>query len=461
VKKLFNKKIPTILGIILILLGIFLTTFILKNQTTFKSKALNSQEPQNVKITNITDASFTVTYQTDAQATGSISYGDDKKLGESELEDVDKEKKSFSPKKIHSVSIKKLIPSTKYYLTVISGSSTFLNNGSPFEITTGPDISSASAKSDLASAQQNIIKGKIVLPDGNAPSEALVYLNAENSQLLSSTVTKDGEFSFLLKDLRTDDLFSYFNIDNNTVFKIFATDGSLKSTALASLNQANTIPTITLSNDYDFAQKVSPVASKTAELSSGFPSIIPLKEKPKLEIINPKENQSFADLKPQFRGTSLPNEKVEIIIHSDEQITAQVTADSNGNWTYKPSVNLSPGAHTITIKTRDSSGILTTIMQPFTVFAAETQASGFATPSATPTVIPAQRITPTLTLTPTIAMLIPAVSPTPTFIFIPAGSNQELPPTGDSRIIFVTIITAIATTAAGVVLFLLTRILPL
>ncbi len=457
-KKLFNKKILTILGIILVLIGIPFITFILKSQTVFKSRASDSQSPQNVKITNISDRSFTITYQTELPSTGSISYGNDKKLGESELEDLDKEKGSFSSRKTHSISVKKLMPTTKYYLTIISGSSTFLNNGVPFEATTGPDISSASAK-------QAAIKGKIVLPDGNAPPEALVYLNAENSQLLSSTITKDGEFSFSLKELRTDDLSSYFNANGDTIFKIVVTNGSLKSVTSASLNQSGSLPTITLSNDYNFIQEVSPIASKSAE-PSGFPSIVLPSKNSKPEIINPKDNQSFDSQKPQFRGTSLPNEKVEIIIHSAEEITTQVTADSNGNWTYKPSANLSPGVHTITIKTRDSSGILTTIMRSFTVFAAETQVPT-ATPSAIPTVAPTPKIKPTPTPTPiptltpspspTIVILapLPTSTPIPSPILAPIGSKGGLPPTGTPPTFL--IIGGVITAITGLALFLLTH----
>lgn len=454
-KKLFDKKIPTILGIILISLGIFLTTFITKDQTIFNSKASNSAEPKNIKMTNISDQAFTITYQTGMPTTGSISYGYDKKLGESGLEDVDKEKGSFSPKKIHSISVNKLTSATKYYLTIISGSNTYLNNGIPFEITTGPSIASPSAI-------QNNIKGKIVQPDGSIPPEALIYLSAENSQLLSSTITKDGKFSFSLKELRADDLSSYFNVTDNTVFKIVASNGSLKSTVSASLRQTDSIPMITLSNDYDFTQKISPNTSKTVEISSGFPSIAPSKKFLKLEIISPKENQSFTDRKPQFRGTSLPNEKVEIIIHSDEQISTQVTADNNGNWTYKPPENLSPGVHTITIKTRDSAGILTTIMQSFTVFAAEIT----LTPTVSP-VIPTQRVTPTLALIPTfppaggsspiIPTLIPlpTQTPTPYPTFAPIMSKGGLPPTGNSPTLL--IVGGIISTLAGFILLFFTH----
>src|SRR3990172_1297002 len=440
--KLLNRRIPTILGIIFILLGILLTTPIIKNQTMFKSSAINSQEPQNVRMTNISDQSFTVTYQTKLPSTGSISYGSDKKLGESGLEDADKQTGSFSPKKIHSISVNKLTPTTKYYLTIISGSNTFLNNGAPFEVTTGSTIASPSAN-------QNEIKGKIVLPDGSIPPEALAYLSTENSQLLSTITAKDGKFSFSLKGLRTNDLSSYLKATDSAVFKISTTDGSLNSTVLVSLNQANSIPVITQSNNYDFTQEVSADASRSAK-SLGFPLIIPSGKFLKPEILTPEENQSFTDQKPQFSGTSLPNEKVEIIIHSDEQITTQVTADGNGNWTYRPSNNLSPGVHTITIKTRDSAGILTTIMQSFTVFAAGSQISELATPSATPTVFP------------TVVILSPTVTPTslPTPTLAQVVTKGGLPPPGDPRITFVTI-SAIATTVAGIVLFLLTQKMPL
>ncbi len=432
--QLFNKKIPTLIGIGLIILGVALTTVISKNQTSLRSNASNSQEPQNIKITNATDSSFTITYQTDAPATGSISYGEDKKLAESELDDTDKEKGDFNPKKIHSMSVKKLSPSSKYFLAIISGDNTFLNNGSPFEISTGPNIASSGAK-------QNIIKGKIVLPDGNPPSEALVYLSTDNSQLLSN-ITKDGIFTFSLENLRTDDLSSYFVSNNETVLNIFVTDGSLQSTALASLNTASIIPTITLSNDYNFTQSSSPIATGSGE-SVGFPSISPVFKNSKLQILIPKKNQSLTNQKPQFSGTSLPNEKVEITIHSDEEITTQVTSDNNGNWTYKPPTNLSPGEHTITIKTRDSSGILITLMQSFTVLAAEAPISPTPIPTLTPTSVPS----------PTAIIISPTPLPSPTLA--PIESKGGLPETGSSAL-FLTI-GGIISTISGIALLLLTH----
>src|SRR3989344_5233009 len=230
--QLFNKRIPTIFVIGFIVLGIVLTTIIVRIQTNLRSSAGNSEEPKNVKITNLSDGSFTITYQTDAPTIGSVNYGNSKQLGNTQLEDLSKN--------IHSLTVAKLSPDTKYYLTIISGQNTFLNNGVPFEILSGPSIASPSAS-------KTVIKGKVILPDGNPPNEALIYLNTDNSQLLSTTIEKDGEFNFSLKELRTDDLSSYLEIDKDSILKLFVISNSLQSTVLLSGSDNYLVPTITLS----------------------------------------------------------------------------------------------------------------------------------------------------------------------------------------------------------------------
>ncbi len=434
--QLFNRRIPTIFGIGFVILAIVLTTFIVKSQTNFKSKASNSEEPRNVKITNLSDSSFTLTYQTDATTSGSVNYGQGKELGNTGLEDLDKEKGNFSSKNIHSITVKKLSPNTSYHLVIVSGQNTFLNNGTPFEIATPPTISSPSA----AKSQ---VKGKVILPDGNVPQEALVYLSAKNSQLLSTVVGKNGEFNFSLDSLRSEDLNSYFKLNDNTSLELTTISNSLKSTVFVSFSVADSIPTITLSNNYDFTNEITPIASKSAGSKSvSFPAVTAKPESLKPQILSPKKDQSFTDQQPQFRGTSLPNENVQITIHSTEQIQTQVKADSNGNWTYRPPSSLSPGAHTITIQTKDAAGILITLVQSFTVFAQGSQVSESATPSGTST----QKLTPSPTNTPTLF-------PSPTSI--PSASKGGLPPTGNSPILL--ILGGVVTTISGIVLFLLTH----
>ena len=451
--KLLNKRIPTIFGIGIVIFAIALTTFTLRSQTSLKTKASNSEEPRNVKVTNISDDSFTITYQTDVSTAGFVNFGKDRKLGSTELEDLDKEKGSLTAKNIHSITVKKLTLATKYQLVIVSGQNTFLNNGSPFEIETGPSISSPSA-------MQLEVKGKVVLPDGNPPIEAIVYLSSDNSQLLSAVVGKNGQFNFSLKSLRSEDLGSYFSAHDNTSLKLEAIGKSLKSTVSISLNNADSIPTITLSNDYDFTHELIPLASKSAEAEKtvSFPAVTIRPQSLKPQILTPKKDQSFTDQQPQFRGTSLPNAIVESIIHSDENIRTQVKADELGNWVYRPPNTLTPGTHTITIKTRDSLGILTTLVQSFTVFAQGSQVSESATPSATPT----QKVTltptriPTPIPSPTIIVAVPSPTPAPSSIptNLPIETKGGLPPTGDSPILF--IVSGIVAAVSGIALFLLT-----
>lgn len=93
-------------------------------------------------------------------------------------------------------------------------------------------------------------------------------------------------------------------------------------------------------------------------------------------LLNPTSNEQISDQTPSFEGTAKPNETVSITIHSTQAITAQVKADSTGIWSYVPTTNLAPGNHTITISSKDSSGVLKTITQTFSVLAAQAQASG-------------------------------------------------------------------------------------
>ena len=237
----------------------------------------------------------------------------------------------------------------------------------------------------------------------------------------------------------TQDFSSYFTISDETVFRLLAIgEDSLISNARFNISESTTLPTITLGNDYDFTQSNLPTASASA--STGFSSLTAQESAtgkiPKINI--PENNQTFTDSQPKFSGTALPSSTVEITIHSDDNIKAQVTTDAYGNWSFRPQSPLSPGGHTITIIARDASGILKTITQSFTVFAAGTQVNESATPSATPLTTPTSIpvSTPTPTSIPTIApkiILSPTLGPIATItpVILPIS-----PPGNSTPVIF-------------------------
>ena len=160
---------------------------------------------------------------------------------------------------------------------------------------------------------QTQLKGTILLPDGQITKDANVYATAENAQVLSTILGEDGSYSLDLTAIRTANLSSYFNLGQNPTIKILVDNGILKSNISVFANQ-ETIPTATLSFDYDFAVNNQPVASKSAEFS-GFSSLSVEEQSQNTsnrnvpQIVLPRKDQEFSDQQPQFNGLALPHHK--------------------------------------------------------------------------------------------------------------------------------------------------------
>ncbi len=426
----WNKKIPTLLGLFIILLGIVATTFLTKNTQLLQTNASSSTQPKNVRITNITDSSFSVSYSTDAQVSGSLNYGKDKNFGQSALDEKSQQTGNVGNYFVHSITVKNLNPLTKYYFTILSGQQAYTTNDLPFEITTGPPLTPEAN-------QKLVLKGQIKLLDGTVPTEAIVYVTGDNSQVLSSLIDANGNYQISLAQMRNLDLSSFYSFNENSVVKILAVGNLVSSNTVLYYSQSEDVPLIILSKDYDFRATSTQEASPSAafeNLSSLISTPAAIQKTPK--IIAPQKDQGFSSQQPLFKGEGLPNQNVKIIIHSDEQIQTTVTTDNSGSWNYKPDSTLSPGNHTITIVTKNASGILQTITQSFVVYAAD----GDVTPTITPTpTITADEITPNSTISAT-----------------PTDTEKPLPPTGNQFIITAGIV-GIFMSLMGGLLFLLSH----
>lgn len=452
----WSKKIPSLLGLIIIALGIGVTTLLVNQGGLFSIKASPTQIPKNVRLSNITESSFTVSYQTEDSVSGVVNYGQTTDFGKSSLDDRDQASGNVTNYKLHNLTIRNLSPNTKYYFSIISGKDTYLNSNSPFEITTGGTIN------DNPPAQ-NPISGRVLLPSGGAPKESIAYLTSNNSQVTSTLVKSDGSFLLPLNSLRTTNLSSYLQLENSDVLKMLILGDGLTSNIALSVQQISPVPTISLSSNYDFTVTNSPIASSSA--SQTFPSFESnTKNQGEPSISTPKKDQGFTDQQPQFKGTSAPNQEVQVIIHSDEQIKTSVKSDSNGNWSYRPSAQLSPGTHTITILAKDASGILRTISESFVVYASGNQIPGDkGSPTPTQNPIPTTIPTATSSPSPTQALASPTLEPTstPTLIeenitTITPTPTEPLPPTGNPLIITAGIL-GIMLFTVGSALFLSTR----
>jgi hypothetical protein len=465
----WDRPLPRIFGILVLIASIGTIFWLSRNVVLFGTKAALGNTPKNMQVSNITDSSFTVSYVTDETVTGSLNYGQKSQLGEIAFDSRDA--KSPSPHKIHFINVSGLNPETKYFFSLTSGAGNFQNGTIPFETTTAKTTPEASSS---AQAADGSIRGKIVLNSGAPPEEAIVYVESEESQTISALLDSDGNFEIKFKKLLSKDLTQQADIAPGTKFELRATDGTLESNISFLLSQADPLPLITLSKNYDFTKSPDPLSFTTAtESAQTTPFPVPSDAVDAVPaILTPKIDEEFKDQQPLFRGTAAPESDVEVVIESSHQIIATVQADENGLWEYRPDIKLEPGDHTITVSAFNPQGIIQTIERSFTVFAEGSQFTepSISPPAPTPTVTQAPSPTagPTATSAPS-ATIAPTATPeiSPTAVVVlptsevttqPSPTSQitvpPIPDVGGSSLIF-GIIGIILTIGVGGLIFLL------
>jgi Purple acid Phosphatase, N-terminal domain/Bacterial Ig-like domain len=427
---IFDKRMPTLLGLLFLSFSVGLITWFVGNITQPSGRAAEDETPKQIQISNITDNSFNISFVTDIKVPSAVAYGTTNEFGPIALDDRDKEAGTSTSRQLHYITLTNLSPDTKYYFAIRSGSKAFLNGDAPYEVTTAP------VHEDSTSSQPQL-KGTINLEDGTIPLEGIIYIstaasaNTPNSQTLSALSQVDGSYTIPLNTMLSKDLGSYFEFKQDTVLSMIIRSTSAESTVSLLASQTNPVPLITLGKNYDFTinttlptDNLTASSSATASDSANMTQGPAITEFPTFNtevasgpaILIPEDGQEFTDAQPQFEGTAIPNSSVEIIIESGENIVNTVQSDDLGNWIYKPDSPITPGEHIITLNARNSAGVMQTIKRTFVVHA---DGSQFNEPSIEP--IDGQ---PTFTPTPTIdpATLTPTDTPTP-------SPTEELTPT--------------------------------
>ncbi|MEW6096456.1 MAG: T9SS type A sorting domain-containing protein [bacterium] len=196
--------------------------------------------PNNVKITNVTQNQFTISWITDVDEIGYIMWGTDtNSLNERALDDRDKDNGTPTIKDdTHYVTATHNIKATTiYYYKIVSGTQIYDAIGT---LTTGADISGSPGSSTFG----------YVYKWGPAPATGtIVYLNLESgsdtSALRSVLILSEGFWVESLGNFRISDLsnfFDYSNDDNLWIYAEGAKDGAESLTVkIANANPAATI----------------------------------------------------------------------------------------------------------------------------------------------------------------------------------------------------------------------------
>lgn len=385
-----DTKIPTLLGI---LIACFIGLFFLRlfTQTAIPSKA-EKKTVRRVEVTNLSSNQVTIFWQTDKKTVGWVIYGE-KDNGLNKLvydeRDITQNKLSYIN---HYVTLKSLDENKAYFFKLVNDDKFEDNNNAPFTFKTSSSVK------DFKSSEPAY--GKIISSNGVPLENAVVLFYVRNSFPLTTLSKTTGEWLIPLNtlyDKNTYQLVSPLPTDKVTI-EFFSEDQN--SQVVTNLSKISPLPGIvTMGKNFDFTTPDN-VLGATMSNTSGESTT---KE---IDIVFPKENSLIPGYNPLIKGVALPNSEIIVSVHSDTVFTSRIKADSKGLWSLNLPSSLSPGDHTITIKTTDKEGNPVTIERKFTIAKNGEQVLGSATPEGTispegPTVTLTPYLTPSKTLTST------------------------------------------------------------
>lgn len=224
-----NKStIPTILGLLILVIATGSVLFIIKGVQTFQSGASANLQPIDVRVTNVKDTSFTVSWVTSTDTIGIVRYSS----GSGSWQSLPT---SFS--KVHFTTIQNLAPGNVYSISINSGGQIFSGDSIPSQVTTlGSYI-----------PHERIISGQILDANNVPMKDVLVYVAVNGVITNSSLTTASGSWVISLPDMA-----------DSTILQIIAeATTNDQASAQIDLKSANPVPAISIGSSYDFRNQQS------------------------------------------------------------------------------------------------------------------------------------------------------------------------------------------------------------
>ena len=198
-------KIPTLLGLGVILIGIGVGVFLSLREQIFLSGAAPSQEPQNIKVSNIEDSSISLSWQTSSPSLGFVTFGQ-QDPGEQIVLD-DRDNKVPQSHQLHYVTLKNLLPKTSYQYKIVSGKIiTKVFNFTTASVTT--------TQTGFNPVIGSVLDGKKSIDEG------IAFLSISDATIQSSLVKNFGNFLIPLSSLRKQNLSDIYSLSSDTAAKV-------------------------------------------------------------------------------------------------------------------------------------------------------------------------------------------------------------------------------------------------
>ncbi|MBU1129890.1 hypothetical protein KKE45_01050 [Patescibacteria group bacterium] len=399
-----EKKIPTVLGILILLITVFATTYLTKLTTFLSSKASSDCIPVNIQITNLTHQSADLSFLTPQECLVDVNINNQL---------ISDSFQSISPKsKIHYFQIDGLEQDSVYQYILIANGKEIKND--QFIIKTHLTISGSIPDSNLA-------WGKILQNNQKPASVAIIYLNIPGAAPMSSFITSIGNWNIPLSVSYNDQKDSWFIPPKDTDEEIIVLSQDGQTMLLTGNTSSNNpVADIIIGQGFSLNEKNG---QETSTSIGNIPTVQQTEQttEKKLDILNPQDGESLFTQRPEFFGTAPIGVLLKIKLNSSIEFNSQVQSDSSGNWRWDPGQSLSPGQHSLTVSFINlKTGLEESITKKFVILATEENlgftASVSAQPTNTsiPTIIPIQIPTSTPTTPSPVSTVKPGSTPSPT-----------------------------------------------
>lgn len=397
-----KNKLPTILGLVILTLGTFFGVFLINFQQIFKLGAQGETAPKDVRVSNITDSTFTISFTTDKESRSFIVW--DKGATAPD-----------GPSYTHLTTLTGLKANTTYSYKINSGGTLFDNNGIPWQAKT--------AAGPQPAQNSSLVSGSVITATGEVVKNAIVYITVSGN-LFSTLTSNSGNFVFQL-----------FNLDpQKDLLEIFVqAGGGQVSSAQIFPQSANPVPPMIVGQTHDFRNLPPSTPGQVPSASLDLPSESESKSKfsppdasttPQSQAVvtleSIDEGETVTSQEPEFFGDGPGGTTLTITVESENPITDTVNVAKNGSWNWNPPAGLTPGVHKITITWKDITGITRSLTRNFVVQAGEVPAFEASSSGQTATPTPSPTASSSATSKPTST---PKVSASPTSVPVPQTGN--------------------------------------
>lgn len=240
---LIKFKIPTILGLTIIISGIAVGVFLTLREQNFISKATPQILPQNITLANISDTEVSLSWQTSGEVASFISFGINNPNEQVSLDDRDL--KTPMPHLMHYVTIKNLLPQTTYQYKIFSSKFSTATN----KFTTAASLNQTGLRPIIGS----VLDGNKVLAEG------VVYLSIADATTQAALIKTSGSFLIPISQIRKADLSEGFKLTEDTLLKLTVISEKGQVNVLFKLKDSDEgLPPIHLGENLDLTTSINP-----------------------------------------------------------------------------------------------------------------------------------------------------------------------------------------------------------